>query len=365
MRNPWELESKEIEGQPRIVVRFTYNFELNRKIRLIEGSRYSKSLGAWHVPDILSNRLKLNMALPANDDLLKEMEQRKIIAGSGWNPNKIAEPISLFIRFLETRRYSEQTVKVYTNVVQIFLRFWHDKQPNEITSDDFAIFNHHFIIKEKLSHSYQNQFVNGIKLFYDTILNHKIDIDKIYRPRTEKKLPHVLNKDEIKKLLDALSNPKHRTMLSLIYACGLRSGECINLRIADIDSKSKRIFIRGGKGNKDRVEPIGDRTIEMLRDYYKVYRPQIYMFEGEKRGEPYSARALQMVMNSAVEKSGLGKPATLHWLRHSYATHLWESGTDIRWIKELLGHKNLKTTEIYTHISERGIGKVRSPFEDL
>jgi integrase/recombinase XerD len=178
-------------------------------------------------------------------------------------------------------------------------------------------------------------------------------------------LPNVLSKEEVKKILDAPANIKHRAMLSLIYACGLRRGELLNLKPADVDSKRKLLIIRQAKGRKDRVAPLSEKIIGLLREYYKTYRPQQWLFEGQDQGEQYSEQSLQSVLKHAVKKVGIKKPVTLHWLRHSYATHLLEKGVDLRYIQELLGHKSSKTTEIYTHVSEKKLINIISPFEDL
>ena len=154
-------------------------------------------------------------------------------------------------------------------------------------------------------------------------------------------------------------------MLSLIYACGLRRSELLNLKPSDVDSKRHLLLIRLAKGKKDRVAPISDKMIEMLRRYYKVYRPKVWLFEGQKTGGQYSETSLQKVLHHALITVDTKKPVTLHWLRHSYATHLLESGTDIRYIQELLGHKSSKTTEIYTHVTEKSLQKIKSPFDDL
>jgi integrase/recombinase XerD len=154
-------------------------------------------------------------------------------------------------------------------------------------------------------------------------------------------------------------------MLSLIYACGLRRSELINLKPTDVDSKRHVLMIRQAKGRKDRITPISEKLIEMLREYYKAYRPKMWLFEGQVSGEKYSDKSLENVLKQAVRKAGINKPISLHWLRHSYATHLLESGTDLRYIQELLGHKSSKTTEIYTHVSTKSIQNIVSPFDTL
>ena len=154
-------------------------------------------------------------------------------------------------------------------------------------------------------------------------------------------------------------------MLSLIYACGPRRSELLNLKISDVDSKRHMLIIRNSKGYKDRQMPISDKTIEMLREYYKTYKPQTWLFEGQKSGEKYSEESLAKVLKNAVNKANIRKTVTLHWLRHSYATHLLEAETDLRYIQELIGHKSSKTTKIYTHVSQKSLQKIKSPFDDL
>jgi integrase/recombinase XerD len=187
----------------------------------------------------------------------------------------------------------------------------------------------------------------------------------VHRPKREKLLPNVLSKEEIKLILNAHSNIKHKAMLSLIYSCGLRRSELLNLKPSDIDSKRNIIIVRQAKGKKDRIAPLSLKIIEMLREYFILYKPSIYLFEGQTKGTAYDERSLQKVLKQAIEKVGIKKPVTLHWLRHSYATHLLENGTDLRYIQEILGHSSSKTTEIYTHVSTKSIQKITSPFDYL
>ena len=190
-------------------------------------------------------------------------------------------------------------------------------------------------------------------------------VEKIHRPRPEHKLPNVLSRKEVKLILEAHRNIKHKTMLSLIYSCGLRRSELLHLKPGDIDSKRNLIVIRQSKGKKDRIVPLSLKILEMLRAYYQQYRPKKYLFEGQQAGTIYSEQSLQSVLKQALQKANIKKPITLHWLRHSYATHLLEGGTDLRYIQELLGHNSSKTTEIYTHVSTKSIQHIKSPFDDL
>lgn len=227
------------------------------------------------------------------------------------------------------------------------------------------VYQHDYILKKKLSVSFQNQIINAIKLYFGILKNNTIAVEKIYRPKQEKLLPNVLSKTEIKKILEAHQNIKHKTLLSLIYSCGLRRSELINMKPGDVDSHRMVIIIRLAKGKKDRIVPLSPKILSLLRDYYKQYRPKVWLFEGIKPGSPYSAKSLQNVLKQALEKCKIQKPVTLHWLRHSYATHLLENGTDLRYIQEILGHNSSKTTEIYTHVSTKSLQNVKSPFDDL
>jgi len=166
-------------------------------------------------------------------------------------------------------------------------------------------------------------------------------------------------------ILNAHGNVKHKAMLSLIYSCGLRRGELINLRLSDVDSKRNLLIIRQGKGRKDRVAPLSDKTIELLRSYFMAHKPIEWLFEGQDKRKQYDASSLGAVLKQAIEKAGINKPVSLHWLRHSYATHLLEAGTDLRYIQEILGHSRSTTTETYTHVSTKSLQKVVSPFDSL
>ncbi|MFM8759630.1 MAG: tyrosine-type recombinase/integrase, partial [Methylophilaceae bacterium] len=207
--------------------------------------------------------------------------------------------------------------------------------------------------------------INALRLFLKINGEGQIGEIDLLRPRREHRLPSVLSKEEVKRALESPTNLKHRAMLVLVYSCGLRRGELLALKPTDVDSNRGVVFIRQSKGKRDRLVPLSPRVLEMLRDYYRQYRPQHWLFEGQLAGHPYDERSLQLVLKSAVRKAAIHKPVTLHWLRHSYATHLLESGTDIRYIQELLGHKSSKTTEIYTHVSTHKIQQIKSPFDSL
>jgi integrase/recombinase XerD len=270
-----------------------------------------------------------------------------------------------FKNYLLSRRYSPSTIKTYTETVSTFLRFFIAKPISEINHNDLIVFNNEYIIQKNLSNSYQNQVVNALKLFFQIIENKIIVVELLHRPRREKKLPNALSKEEVKAILEAPKNSKHQAMLSLIYACGLRRGELLNLTLKDIQSDRNLLLIRQAKGKKNRVIPISSKLIELLRNYYKEWKPKTWLFEGQVENTKYSEKSLENVLKQSLSKAKITKKVSLHWLRHSYATHLLESGTDLRYIQELLGHNSSRTTEIYTHVSTRNLQLIRSPFDDL
>lgn len=270
-----------------------------------------------------------------------------------------------FNRWLRSRRYSENTVQTYGEAIKLFLRYFHNKNTGEINNDDLIRFNNDYILTNNLSASYQNQVVNAVKLFFRIVELRSMHTELIHRPKTPKLLPNVLSKEEVKQILSAPSNIKHKAMLSLIYSCGLRCGELLRLTIKDVDSYRGVLIIRQSKGRKDRISPLSSKTVDVLRDYYKAFKPVNYLFEGQVKGTMYDERSLQNVLKQSVAKARILKPVSLHWLRHSYATHLLEQGTDLRYIQEILGHSSCKTTEIYTHVSTKNIQNVSSPFDFL
>lgn len=342
----WSAKIISHNGEKRIAVYFEKSNELISRIRKVEGARWSQTLKVWHIPNTVENQIRFSIVVnqPSKEGL---------------------EQIEKFKQWLISKRYSSNTIKTYTEALRSFLTFFNQKASNEISNEDLIIYNNEYIFKNRLSTSYQNQIVNAIKLYFKTVKEKKIEIEKIHRPKREKVLPNVLSKEEIKLILTAHSNLKHKTMLSLIYSCGLRRSELLNLLIEDIDSKRNIVMIRQAKGKKDRIAPLSIKILQLLRDYYVVYKPKKWLFEGVNGDEPYDARSLSNVLKQALAKVGITKPVSLHWLRHSYATHLLESGTDLRYIQELLGHRSSKTTEIYTHVSTKSLEQIKSPFDDL
>ena len=209
-----------------------------------------------------------------------------------------------------------------------------------------------------------NGKINAIKFYFEQVLHRQRMFFDIPRPKSALILPKMLSKPQIKKLFSVVKNPKHLVMLKLCYGMGLRVSEIVNLKIENIDGDSMRVLIASSKGKKDRYVQLPESILEELRAYYKAYNPKIWLFEGAYGGQ-YSARSVQAVFKSAMQKANINNTIGIHGLRHSYATHLIEAGADIRYLKELLGHSSVKTTQIYTHITDVSAAKIKSPLDGL
>lgn len=361
----------------RVFLRFQKDDTATALVRSLPNAQWSATQIAWHVAysETISQQV-CDLFYPLGVRVFKKNTYDSIKLPQKPIENIIIKPIAElnnaardkikdFTYWLRSKRYSESTIHTYTESLSTFLKYFNQKSIQEITNDDVIKFNNEYVIARNLSASFQNQVVNAIKLFFKTIELKSMETDRIHRPKNPKLLPNVLSKEEVKLILNAHGNIKHKAMLSLIYSCGLRCGELLRLKPEHIDSKRNVLIIKQAKGRKDRIAPLSIKIVEMLRAYYSIYKPTIYLFEGKEKKEPYDERSLQNVLKQAVAKVGINKPVSLHWLRHSYATHLLEQGTDLRYIQEILGHSSSRTTEIYTHVSTKSIQNVMSPFDNL
>ncbi len=363
------------KGESRIALRFAYDTELIAIVKELPGAKWSQTMNCWHIQErsnlyIELSRVFNGKALVDYSSLKPEIAIMLVKQVPAPVPlNELCEGdkenLSEFRRWMVHRRYSESTINTYAGMLNHFLRFVTPKKSGEVEAEDMVRFVNEYVIPRRLSYTFQNQVISAAKLFFKHVHKIDLDVETFERPRREHRLPNVLSKEEIKLILQAPSNLKHRALLSLIYACGLRRSEVLNLIPKDIDSKRGILIIRNSKGKKDRITPLPEKILKLLREYYIAYRPVKWLFEGQVKGERYSEQSLESVLKQAVQKTGIRKPVTLHWLRHSFATHLLESGTDLRYIQELLGHSSSKTTEIYTHVSTRSLQKIKSPYEEL
>jgi len=265
------------------------------------------------------------------------------------------------------RNYSLSTQKTYLSFLKMYAKFC--RLNNLDPKKDVNPFILH-LIENNYAISTQNQAINAVKFYWEEILKYDPQYIHIDRPMKERKLPNILSLSEVSLLLDVTKNLKHKMILTTIYACGLRVGELVGLKIEDVDGERKTLHLKLGKGKKDRMVPVPECLLEDLRKYYKVYKPKKYLFEG--RGDTslletvkYSPSSIRQFYKRSLFAANIRKKATLHTLRHSYATHLYEKGINLRSIQVLLGHNSSKTTELYTHVSNIHINKTPSPLEFL
>ncbi|MBI9059095.1 MAG: tyrosine-type recombinase/integrase [Labilibaculum sp.] len=272
-----------------------------------------------------------------------------------------------YLQYMVLKGYSINTITTYYYFLLRFINTYKQDQIskiNEFTSEVINAYHQNMIAEKSCSEQTINQSINAIKRYYSSVLGKQVELDQVIRPKLGRKLPKVWNKEEIQKILNSVTNLKHKALLYLVYGSGLRIGEALNLKIEHVDSKRMLINICKAKGKKDRSTILGEATLNTLRDYYKEYKPKNYLFEGQFGGK-YSACSAGKILANAIAKSKVPKRGGLHSLRHSFATHLLESGTDLRYIQVILGHNSSKTTEIYTHVSNKNLRQIKSPLDDI
>lgn len=382
-RKTLTLEALDHNGQRRIALRFPYDSELIATAKSI-GAQWSNSNKCWHVANGSTSMKAIFAAFKGqawvNADALFVRQvnapRASVTPPASVPPHRStpspaaplapvqSEALRLMQQKLEIARYSPRTIRVYLSAAkQLFLRF-PGKHPHDIRTEDIETFQHELATTRKVSNSTLNQMVNAVRYYYMNVVGDPKRVTFLERPRKETKLPLVLSKAEIAALLKAPGNLKHRAMLALAYSGGLRVSEVLAIRPEDLLFDRGLLLIRSAKGNKDRTTLLGRSTAELLRAYMEHYRPTEYLFTGQNGGA-YSARSLQKVLEAALSKAGITTSATMHTLRHSFATHLLEQGTDLRYIQALLGHASSKTTEIYTHVSTRYLQGIINPMDAL
>lgn len=310
-----------------------------------------------------------------NDCMKNNVVRLKVIDGGEKKQNKLSiKPKSLcqfhelamnaYVEMMRLKNYSENTIRNYKNWFLFFLQYFPDRKPSEISKNEILDFLVSFRNGPKWSATTQNQLINAIKFFYEKLLKRPREIYDLPRAKKPFQLPPVFSESEVLAILNALDNIKHKALLCLAYAGGLRVSEIVNLKIQEIDSKRMVINIRQAKGKKDRIVMLSEKLLIILRAYFIKYKPKEWLFEGQFGGK-YTSRSIQSVLENAKEKAGIKKKGSIHALRHSFATHLLEGGTDLMMIKELLGHSSIKTTMSYLHVSKKELGKIQSPLDKL
>lgn len=277
---------------------------------------------------------------------------------------KRSELIEKYYKLLHIKNYAPQTEKAYIHHLNLFLDYIKNAQIIEVNSKVLLDYFNGLKQEKLFSYSSMKQSLAAIRFLYLAVLKKDIDFDFFIKMKKPNSLPNVLTINEVKKIIGSVANLKHKAIISTIYSCGLRISESVNLSIKDIDSSAMTIKIVNSKGKNDRYVMLSPKLLELLRDYFVEYKPRKYLFEGQL-GDRYSTRSIQQIFNKAVNAAGIKKRVTVHSLRHSFASHLLDNGTDIRFIQELLGHKHLSTTQIYTHINPVSVKKIKSPFDSF
>ena len=348
----WSAKVITHKGSKRIAVYFEKDIDLIARIKRLEGSRWSQSLMAWHLPDTEENRMRFKIALSEGKSALSQIQESNHVV------------LKRFIEEIQLKGYSDSTLKTYRNEFGIFLNYLEQIPAENCTIEDIRNYILYCINELQLSEATVHSRMNAIKFYYEQVLGRERFLFEIPRPKKPLKLPKVIAPADIKKMFEATSNLKHNTMLKLCYGLGLRVSEIVNLKITDIDSKSMQVFIERAKGKKDRYVNLPESILPQLRTYFIEYKPKLYLFEGQLGGQ-YSSRSAQQVFKNTMLKAKINKTLSIHSLRHSFATHLLEQGTDIRFIQELLGHNDIKTTLIYTQVNDKSLRKIISPLDNL
>jgi integrase/recombinase XerD len=352
----WEAKEIVHKGQNRIAVYFEKDIEAIKRMKALPGARWSATKKVWHLPDEPTYRKQFGLG---------QSVQRKASTATVHPINQ--REFENYIQELQLKAYSASTIKTYRNEFLQFVSYLQDREVRTSEPEVLRAYLLHCVNSLKLSENTLHSRINACKFYFEQILHKEKFFFEIPRPKTPLLLPKLLNEKELSALFNALTNKKHKAMLFTAYSAGLRVSEIVNLKIADIDSGRMQIFVARAKGKKDRYVNLSPVLLDILRKYIAEYnpRPKVYLFESEQNFTAYPTRTVQQIFANAKSKAGILKEVGIHSLRHSFATHLLDKGTDIKYIKDLLGHFNIKTTERYLHVSKKQLVNITSPLDDL
>ena len=356
-----------INNKDTLQLFFRYNDKLLSIIRTIKGFTWSKSQRCWHGPFSTTNLRKLKKAFGGladiiEDDSIYTAPKLKRVKVNRQLSEQNLELSNEFRSYLKGMCYSQSTTNTYYLFVVDFLEYVNDKPIEGITNRDVEKFIEDVLVPRRLSISTHRQFISAMKVFKNFHPECKINEVDLKRPKKSKYLPTVLSQQEVLAILQCTKNLKHRAILALIYSCGLRVGELINLELKHIDILRNQLMIKNSKGRKDRYVNMADSLLPLIRNYIETYQPVRFFAEGKPK-EKYTAGSIRAFLKKSAKLANITKNVTPHTLRHSYATHLLENGTDIRLIQTLLGHNKPETTMIYTHVSQRTLDSVNNPLD--
>ena len=382
-------------GGEQIGIYFKNDLHLNILVRSGGGAAWSRTGKCWYIPMKRQSFEKLktvfnDKALLETGELKKYLERKKTETKNyppALKKLKIGQPATkvntysirpeVYInavnhhvlpemeKILHLKKYSSSTIRTYISEIAVFLKQIRHHPADQFSAKRIKDYLGYCSSELKLSENTLHSRINALKFYYEQVLNRPKFFWEIPRPKKAIQLPKVLSKEEIALLLRAVENVKHKTMLMLGYSCGLRVSEITALQLTDIDEHRRLLMIRKGKGKKDRIISLSPVMLIMLREYKQKYKPKGFLFEGQSIGSAYSVRSLESIIHAAKEKAGIKKEGSMHMLRHSFATHLLDKGTDVVFIQKLLGHNDIKTTLRYLHVTNKDILNILSPLEDI
>ncbi|MFT6959453.1 MAG: integrase/recombinase XerD [Polaribacter sp.] len=355
------LEQKIHRKESQLLLRFSFHSKLVALVKSIKNTYWSKTINAWYLKDSQEN-LDLILSVFKN---ITAVDTSKISKKILFKRNLTASQKKLlnnFYLFLKGKRYRPSTIQTYTFFVADFINFHSKTSLEELTNRAVELFIETVFMERNYSVSSQRQFISALKIFILFYPHTKINNLVLERPKRSRKLPSVLSQEEVLKIIQCTQNIKHRAILALIYSCGLRISELVNLKLIDFHIERKQLIVKNGKGRKDRYVSLADSFLPLLSNYYHSYKPQIYFVEG-KNGGTYSPESVRQFLKKSCLKAQIKKTVTPHTFRHSYATHLLENGVDIRYIQSLLGHAKPETTIIYTHVKRKDLMDIQNPLD--
>jgi len=355
-------------NSPQIKISFPYNKELVNLVKSISGARWSASNKCWYIALNKNNLNKLINALQPHTRIINQVSiSTNNIPTNGYTFSETEkQQLNQFWKWLKTRRYSASTIKVYFGFVKNLIYHLNGKKNiQEITNSDIEHYIYEVLVNKKnVAVSTQRQFIGAIKAFKQFLPQVAYQADLLVRPKKSNFLPTVLSYEEVILLIRKTKNLKHRAAIIMLYSCGLRISELLNLKLADIDIFRKQVIIKQGKGRKDRIVVLSHAALPIIGNYLQTYEPKTYFIENPNGGK-YSAESIRAIIKRNAKAAGIKKRVTPHTLRHSYATHLLEQGVDVRYIQELLGHARTETTMIYTHVTRKDLKKIESPLDKI
>ena len=355
------LEQKNHRKVNQLLIRFSYNDTLLTLVKSIKETYWSKTLQCWYLKYSPENLDAIILLFKDKTTVDKSKITKKALFKRNLTENQ-KELLNNFYLFLKGKRYSKSTIQTYLFFIADFINFYTSKKLEELTNRDVELFIEQVFIERNYSISTQRQFISAVKvfiLFYPTTQINELVLE---RPKKSKKLPSVLSQEEVLNIIRVTQNLKHRAIIALIYSCGLRISELLNLKLTDFHLQRKQLVIKQAKGRKDRYVSLADSFMPLLSNYYHSYKPKIYFVEGKEHTK-YSAESVRQFLKRSTLKAKIFKTVTPHTLRHSYATHLLENGVDIRYIQSLLGHARPETTMIYTHVRRKDLMSIQNPLD--